>query len=41
LSSNAISGSIPRSIGRLKHLRSLNFNLNRESHTDRQGDAVV
>ncbi|KAF6251509.1 hypothetical protein COO60DRAFT_610651 [Scenedesmus sp. NREL 46B-D3] len=29
LSSNAITGSIPRSIGRLKHMRSLNFNLNR------------
>jgi hypothetical protein len=30
LSSNAISGSIPRSIGQLKHMRSMNFNLNRE-----------
>jgi hypothetical protein len=32
LSSNAISGSIPRSISRLKHMHSLNFNLNREHH---------
>lgn len=30
LSSNAITGSIPRSIGKLTHMRSLNFNLNRE-----------
>ncbi|WIA10689.1 hypothetical protein OEZ85_010869 [Tetradesmus obliquus] len=29
LSSNAITGSIPRSIGKLTHMRSLNFNLNR------------